>query len=77
MNIPPYINFQNEILYNDRLNQALQNGLSDQGWTLPQQTTLQITDNTAVMPDGTMWYDTTANAFKVRIAGVVKTVTVT
>lgn len=48
-------------MYNDELNRVLQNGLSDNGWTLPTVTQQQLTDimNLPVdqqMPDGTIWY---------------------
>lgn len=46
--------------YNDELNQALQNGLSDSGWTTPQLTTAQITQAATFMPNGTLWYATDA-----------------
>jgi hypothetical protein len=58
-------------LYNDELNQALQNGLSDNGWTVPQLTTTQITNVASTMPNGTLWYDTTTNQLKGKINGVV------
>jgi len=75
MNIPSYSETQNQDYYNDELSQALVGGLSDNGWTLPQQTTAQITDVSPSMADGTMWYDSTTNEFKVKINGTVKTVT--
>lgn len=75
MNIPSYSTTQNTEYYNDELSQALVDGLSDNGWTLPQQTTSEISDVSSQMPDGTMWYDSTTNEFKVKIDGAVKTVT--
>jgi hypothetical protein len=71
MNIPtfPNVQFTKEDgyltspmqLYNDQLNQALQNGLSDNGWTVPIVTSAELADIAALpsdraMPDGTMWY---------------------
>lgn len=71
MNIPTFANLQfveengyltETILnYMDELNQALQNGLSDNGWTLPQVTAAQLTEIFALtgdreMPNGSMWY---------------------
>jgi len=58
-------------MYNDELNQALQNGLSDNGWTVPQLTTAQITAVSSLMPNGTLWYDTDTNQLKGKINGVV------
>lgn len=57
--------------YNDELNQALQNGLSDSGWTVPQLTTTQITQAATFMPNGTLWYDSTTNQLKFLKNGVV------
>lgn len=64
-------------LYNDELNQALQNGLSDNGWTVPGLTTLQIQGPNApptnipngvqaMMPVGTIWFDTTLKKLYVK-----------
>lgn len=58
-------------LYNDELNQALQNGLSDNGWTVPQLTTAQITQIATQMPNGTLWYDVDTNQLKGKINGAV------
>ena len=81
MNIPTFVNQQwiqedgyltsKVEMYNDELNQAMQNGLSDNGWTLPQLTTVQITAAAAFMPNGTLWYDITTDQIKALIAGVV------
>ena len=49
--------------YNDLLAQALEAGLSDNGWTVPQ---ISATDLVAIepqMPDGTIWYEITNNVF--------------
>jgi hypothetical protein len=57
-------------LYNDELNTILRNGLSDNGWTIPEVTSAQLTSILAlgttsvgtlsqpqqVMPNGTIWY---------------------
>jgi hypothetical protein len=48
-------------LYNDELNNVLRNGLSDNGWTLPEVTTVQLTAIMNLpadqqMPNGTIWY---------------------
>lgn len=48
-------------MYNDELNNVLRNGLSDNGWTVPEVTSLELE---AIMilpvdqqlPNGTMWY---------------------
>ena len=79
-NFPIYMNTGNpeeQVLFQDQQNQVLQGSLSDNGWTLPQQPTTNITKVSPNMPDGTMWYDATTNNIKVKISGAVKTVTVT
>lgn len=76
MKIPAYSMNQNDSFYQENLSKTLQTGLSDNGWTLPQQTTSNITTVSSDMPDGTMWYDTDSNEFKVKVDGTVKTVTV-
>ena len=48
-------------MYNDELNNVLRNGLSDNGWTIPEVTPDQLTEIMALpsdqqMPNGTMWY---------------------
>lgn len=48
-------------LYNDELNNVLRNGLSDNGWTIPEVTSAQLADILALpldqqMPNGTIWY---------------------
>lgn len=53
-------------LYMDELNQALQNGLSDNGWTFPQVTAAQLTQIAALtgsreVPNGATWYVTDAS----------------
>ena len=72
MNIPQYTSSQDDELYNDQLSQALIGGLSDNGFTTPQQTTTGITDLSSSMPNGTMWYDTDTNQMKALINGSVK-----
>ncbi len=48
-------------LYNDELNNVLRNGLSDNGWTLPEVTQAELTEIIALpadqaLPNGTVWY---------------------
>lgn len=48
-------------LYNDELNNTLRNGLSDNGWTLPEVTSAELDLIIALpadqqMPNGTIWY---------------------
>lgn len=85
MNIPTYINVQyteesgfltSQIqLYTDELNQALQNGLSDNGWTVPNQSAANITSVSATMPDGSMWYDTDGHKMVFKLNGALFTFT--
>ena len=48
-------------MYNDKLNTVLRNGLSDNGWTIPNVTAAQLAQIFAftgvnAMPEGTLWY---------------------
>lgn len=48
-------------MYNDEMNNVLRNGLSDNGWTLPEVTSDQLAKIMALpldqqMPNGTIWY---------------------
>lgn len=71
--------------YNDELNTNLRGALSDNGWTLPQQTQAQIeasatapsTPTTQPAPDGAMWYDTDNDLFVIKINGALRKVTTT
>lgn len=56
-------------IYNDQLNQALQNGLGDNGWTVPQITAANLTKIAPSMPNGTIWYDTDNNEFVGKVNG--------
>ena len=62
-------------IYHDQLNQALQNGLSDNGWQLPLISDANLTKLVAMTPaprDGTMWYETTNNVVVVMINGSLR-----
>lgn len=86
MKIPTFLNTQwveNEYLtdsanmFHDELNRVLQGGLSDNGWTLPQQDQATITSISGDMPNGSMWYDTTNHEFVIKINGALRKVTTT
>lgn len=73
-------------LYNDQLNNVLRNGLSDNGWTLPQVTQAELTQINAftgvdALPNGTIWYvhddDTMVYELVVKINGALRKVTTT
>ena len=73
-------------LYNDELNNVLRNGLSDNGWTLPQVTQAQLTQIDSFtgvdeMPNGTIWYvhddDSLVYEVVVKINGALRKVTTT
>ena len=73
-------------MYNDELNNILRNGLSDNGWTLPQVTQAQLAELEALpafdqMPNGTIWYvhddDTLVYEVVVKINGALRKVTTT
>ena len=87
MNIPPFIEvkFVDDEgyltspmqLYNDELNQTLQDGLSDNGWTFPLITAANLLLIYPTMPDGTAWYETDNNQIVFKINGALRKVTTT
>lgn len=64
-------------IYNDQLNQALQNGLSDSGWTIPQIDALALLKALKIMPNGTIWYVTDTHEVIIKINGALRKVTTT
>ena len=70
MDLPTYIKGQDQDNYVEEFNQTILQGLSNNGWTVPQVTNSQLTiDNViaadgsittldVLMPDGTLWYVT-------------------
>ncbi len=71
-------------MYNDELNRVLRNGLSDNGWTVPQITNANLTILQALptidlMPDGTLWYVTDAvpPTLVVKISGALRKISTT
>lgn len=76
MDLPTFLDIDNadsQRAYQQELNQTLAQGLSNNGWTVPQITHAQLTINVvnnpstgaattldALMPDGTIWYVTNA-----------------
>jgi hypothetical protein len=72
--IPTYMKGQDINLYQDELNVALQQNISDNGLVTPSQTTVSITDLAAVMPDGTSWVDSDTNELKIKLGGIIKVV---
>lgn len=71
MKIPGIFQGQDENLYQTQLNQTMQDSLSDNGWTVPNQSTANITTVAPSMPNGTMWYDETTHQMKYIKNGVV------
>lgn len=84
---------EDEKIYQQDFNQTLRDGLSNNGWTVPQLTTAQLTTELvqdpvngtlttleALMPDGTLWYvtDATPPCYVGKISGsLVKFTTTT
>ncbi len=68
MDLPTYVQSPDQENYNEELSQTLINGLSNNGWTVPQITTANLTVTpfiapdgsvttiAAFMPDGTLWF---------------------
>lgn len=64
-------------IYHDQLNQALQNGLSDSGWTFPPITAANLAIVAPKMPDGTGWYESDAQVIVFKLGGSLQKVTTT
>ncbi len=64
-------------MYHDDLNQTLRKGLSDNGWTLPNQTQANITALLPSMPNGTLWYDSENDEVVVKVNGALRKITTT
>jgi hypothetical protein len=63
--------------YHDLLAQALQNGLSDNGWTFPQISAADLVKIAPSMPNGTGWYEKDAHEIVFKINGALRKVTTT
>ena len=76
MNIPTYLQGDNQADYNEQMNQTLRAGLSENGFTIPILTTTEITAVEPDMPDGTLWFNSTLAKLQVKTAaGSVETIT--
>lgn len=76
MKIPTYLQWGNQNYYNSDLNQTLNAGLSDNGWTVPNLSTADITTIEPGMPKGTIWFNTDLSKLMVKTAdGVIETIT--
>lgn len=65
------------LLYQEELNQVMQNNLSDNGWVIPSLTATQVVAISSSMPNGTLWLDTTNNVLVVKINGSLEKITTT
>ncbi len=95
MDLPNYLDTDNadsQRSYQQDLNQSLHQGLSGNGWTIPQVTHTQLTVDLvlnpdtgalstleASMPDGTLWYviDATPPCYVGRVSGALVKFTTT
>jgi hypothetical protein len=64
-------------LFHDQINQTFQNGLSDNGWTVPQITAANLVLIAPDMPNGTCWYETDNHQVVFKINGALRKVTTT
>lgn len=56
MQIPTYIQNEDQENYHEELNQNMQDNLSDDGWVVPSLTEANIIAAADFMPNGTIWY---------------------
>lgn len=61
-------------IYNDELNQALQNNLSDNGWVMPPVTASQLTALATKARNGTFWYESDNHEVVIKINGALRKV---
>lgn len=71
MDIPTYIKNANQENYHELFNQIMRGGLSNNGWTVPQLTTVQINLIKDDMPIGTLWFNTDLAKLQVKTAGTL------
>lgn len=64
-------------IYNDQLNQTLQNNLSDNGWIPPALSAADLAAIAPSMPNGTFWYESDTEVIVFKIGGVLRKVTTT
>lgn len=69
-------------LYHDQLSQYLKTVISEEGFEVPQNMTVDINrfadpSNPNFKPDGTIWYDSDAKKFKGKENGIIKIFTLT
>ena len=65
MDIPPYVKMNSQENFIEALIQTLLEGLSDNGFTIPNLDADQVTfvtDLKPPMPAGTLWFNTTLNS---------------
>ena len=72
MKVPIFYDGGDQQKFQDELNQEMRANLSNDGLVTPSQTTASISDLSAIMPNGTSWYDTDTNEVKWNINGIVK-----
>jgi hypothetical protein len=54
MNLPTYVKDKDQENYHEELNQTLLQGVSNNGYTIPQVTNAELTVNPFILPDGTV-----------------------
>ena len=63
--------------YHDDMNQTLRDGLSDNGWTIPNITATNLVAIEPSMPNGTLWYESDNHVVVIKINGALRKVTTT
>ena len=74
MNIPQLLGVEKD--YDVQLNQTLNDNVGLRGFVIPSLTTDEITEIEPLMPNGTMWFNTTLAKLQVKTdASVIETIT--
>lgn len=77
MNLPTYLRGSendNQSFFEEMFLTLLE-GLSNNGWTVPNLTTAQITAVQSQMPVGTLWFNTSVDKLQVKTSGGIETIT--
>ena len=75
--ILPYLQTEDDTIYQTDLNATLRTLLSDEGWVLPRLTSTNVTDLGASIPNGAIWYNSTTNELQCMKAGTVRNIDTT
>lgn len=71
MNIPNYIQTENQEPYHEQMNQYLRANISENGWTVAALSAANISQVQDSAPVGTIWFNTDIAKLVVKTAGSI------